>query len=859
MLTFARSMAQPMKQLFLFLSGLLLFAGNSLAQQPQAGGNGNSTGRIYGKVIDGQSNKPVDFATVLLLGNDPAQPGKKMLVKGTQTAANGEFSLDDVAPRPGMTLTITAIGYKNYETKLQGGSPFRDLGNIRLAAENTQLQGVTVTATTPQIQLEGEKKVFNVSQSLTAQGGTAQDVMKDVPGVQVDGQGNVTIRNSAPQILVDGRESPLTLDQIPAEVIDRIEVITNPSARYDAEGGAGGVLNVVLKKERKQGYNGNIRLGGDTRGGAFAGGDANVRSGKVNVFGSLNAHYGPRPGTGYTARTATGGPFPIYTYQEDDDKRTGFFGFGRLGLDYFLSNRTTLSVSGTRMMGRFNPDEVIDIRTDTLDVPLRQSFGQRTTTGNYDMDRWGVQAGFKHLFPKEGMSWTADLSYNGGSNTSNSMYTTDFYNQADHTGWTGGNGQKTSGTGSSGYLTVQSDFTLPFTGTSRLDAGIKLTHRSTESNLSNFVKDAGGAYILVPSDYSDYSNTDDVYAAYGSYSGNFSKSLGFQVGLRAESYRYNGKLNSTGQTFENNYPVSLFPSLSISQQLAKNQQLQLSVRRGVRRPNFWQLMPYTDYSDPLNIRQGNPGLKPEFSYTSELNYTKDFGKGNYFLASLYGKYSDNLIAMYQTTAIDPFTGDPAIINTYLNASNSTRMGVELTSQWQLLKWWTATGNLNFYNSIINTGDSLGAGDNNNYFSWFGKLSNTFKIYKNLTLQLNGYYQSRSNVLAQEGGDRHGGGGFSGSSTQGYLDANWSVDGALRYSFLKNNAAALLLSYNDIFRTRKFLQHSEGPYFIQDTENYTPQGLRLTFTYRFGKTDRELFRRKPQGATDDSDAGGMGGF
>lgn len=853
MLTFA-DFDKNMRQLF-FLLGLLLFAGGADAQQsPMAGGG---TGRIYGKVIDAQSNKPVDYATVLLLGNDPAQPGKKMLVKGTQTAPNGEFSLDDVAPRPGMVLTITAIGYKNYETKLQGGNPFRDMGNIRLEAENTQLQGVVVTATTPQIQLQGEKKIFNVSQSLTAQGGTAQDVMKDVPGVQVDAQGNVSIRNSAPQILVDGRESPLTLDQIPAEVIDRIEVITNPSSRYDAEGGAGGVLNVVLKKERKQGYNGNVRLGGDTQGGAFAGGDANVRSGKVNVFAGLNAHFGNRPSEGYTERTDLSGSFPVYTYQDDESKRRGFWGFGRLGLDYFVTNRTTLSLSGTRMMGRQRPEETIDIRTDSLTTPLVQSFSQRRSDSRYNMDRWGAQLGMKHLFPKEGMVWTADVTYNAGENVSRNIYSTNFYNNPDHSDWLGGSGQKTEGSGSSGYLTVQSDFTLPFTGTQKLDVGVKLTSRSTQSDIDNFVRNGAGDFVLVPNDYSNYSNTDNVYAAYGSFSGNINKNLGYQVGLRAESYVYRGKLENTGQTFENNYPIGLFPSVSVSQQLPHNQQLQLSYRRGVRRPNFWNLMPYTDYSDPLNIRQGNPGLKPEFSHTGELNYTRDFGKGNYFLASFYGKYSDDLIAMYQMPATDPFTGQPAIINTYINANSSLRLGLELTGQWQLLKWWTAMGNLNLYNSTIKTGNAQD--EDNSYFSWFGKLNNTFKVYKNLTLQVNGYYQSRSNTLADAGGGPHWGSGMGSSSTQGYLEATWSADAALRYQFLKNNAAALLLSWNDIFNSRSFLAHTESPYFIQNTEYFAPQGLRLTFSYRFGKTDRELFRRKPQGTTDDDSGGGMGGF
>lgn len=824
----------------------------ALSQNAQPGG----AGRVYGKIIDAQ-NKPVDYATVLLMQQDPAQPGKKMLVKGTQTAANGEFSLDDVAAGSGMTLVITAIGYKNYEQELTPGSPFRDMGNIRLESENTQLQGVTVTSTQPQLQLQGEKKIFNVSQDITSQGGTAQDVMRNVPGVQVDASGNVSIRNSAPQILVDGRESPLTLDQIPAEIIDRIEVISNPSSRYDAEGGSGGVLNVVLKKERKQGYNGNIRLSGDTQGGASAGGDANIRSGKVNIFAGLNAHFGNRPSEGYTDRTSFAGPFPIFTHQEDESRRKGFWGFGRLGVDYFITNRTTLSLSGNLMRGRQRPEQTIRIQTDSLTTPVVQSFSERSAESRYEHDRWGVQLGVKHLFPKEGMVWTADATYNAGSNQSQNIYNNNFYEYADNSGWLGSNGQKSEAEGGSGYLTVQSDFTLPFPGTQKLDLGIKLTRRETRSDIDNFIRSGAGDFILVPNDYSNYANTDEVYAAYGSFSGNVTRNLSYQIGLRAESYFYHGELKKTGQTFDNEYPIGLFPSVSIAQMLPNKQQLQLSYRRGVRRPNFWNLMPYTDYSDPLNIRQGNPGLKPEFSHTGELNYTRDFGRSNYFLASVYGKYSDDLIAMYQQPAVDPFTGQQAIINTYINANSSLRLGLELTSQWQLNKVWTVMGNVNFYNSTIKTGNA--ADEDNNYFSWFGKLNNTFKVYKNTTLQLNGYYQSRTNTLADAGGGPGWGSGMSSSSTQGYLAEVWSVDAALRWTFLKNNAAALLLGWNDIFNSRRFLAHTESPYFIQDTENFAPQGVRLSFTYRFGKTDRELFRRKSSGPAADDDGGGMGGF
>jgi outer membrane receptor protein involved in Fe transport len=838
-------------------------------------------GKVYGKVTDAKSDKAIDAATVLLL---QVQNGKDVLVKNVLTEPNGEFSLDELPMMGQFKLSISAPGYKPYEVPVafdlgalmkagagmrgSGGGDMsnmtsipagatdllnalnKDLGTIRIEALNEQLAGVTVTANVPAFTLQGEKKIFNVDKNLTSQGGTAQDVMKNVPGVLVDADGKVTIRNSQPQLLIDGRQSPLQLDQIPADAIESVEVVTNPSSKYDAEGGTGGVLNIVLKKNRKTGYNGGIRAGVDSRGGGNLGGDFNYRTGKFNI--SLVGHSNLMRNrlTGTNERTDFSTDPDQYTFQDDVNQTRGGFAFGRIGLDYFVTNRTTLSLGFVKVHGQFRPDDNLDITTDSLyTTGIRTAWSQRRSEGNNQFDMNGMQLGMKRLFTKPGREWTVDVSANRGKNTNSNTYTTMLYNDYAHTDMYGQAGQRTAGNGENNFYTIQSDFVQPMRKSDKLEFGVKATIRQVKSNIDNYVT-IGNIYTLVPNIYSQYKNLDQVYAAYASYSGNINANTSYQAGLRAENSQYEGTLEKNGQTFSNSYPVSLFPSLFLTHKMKKDQQLQFTYRRGINRPNFFQQLPFTDYTDPLNIRQGNPGLKPEFTNTVEGTYMKNFTRTNYVMASVYYRRSDNLITQYQTIGINPFTNDAALISSYINASSSDRYGLELTSGWDVYKWWNVLANVNVYNATLNTGEAGSTDQTNTYFSGFGKLTNNFKLPKKLSFQLSGVYQSRTNLLPDSKNEGPGGGrggGFmmqSNSSSQGYLDANWSVDAALRWTFMKNDMASLSLSVNDIFASRRFTQHTENEYFVQDYSRLVnPQLVRLNFSWRFGKIDTDLFRRK----------------
>ncbi|XZF15576.1 TonB-dependent receptor domain-containing protein [Chitinophagaceae bacterium MMS25-I14] len=866
---------------------LLLITAAAAGQMPAPAGKGKdmagkmNAGKLYGKLVDAKTGKPVATAPVMLMKsqyNAAEGKAKQVLVKGVLSADNGDFSLEELPVMGEMELTVSAIGYKPFSQKVsfniagafkngappQGGQPQgdfsadkmgsimdavnKDLGNLKLTPDNNQLKEVTVTASTPAFTMQGEKKIFNVDKNITSQGGTAQDVMKNVPGVLVDADGNLSLRNSPPQILVDGKPTSLTLDQIPSDAIESVEVVTNPSAKYDAESGAGGVVNIVLKKNKKKGYNGNIRAGADSRGGINGGGDFNIREGKFNVSASVNGRLNRSKTFGSTDRNDFYGDPYDNVHQDNTGTMQGGFMFSRLGLDYFITNRTTLSLSAIKMMGTFSPDEDINIVTDSLfSSGDQRTYAQRHSSVKNHMNNTGIQLGMKHLFPKEGMEWTVDGSANLGHNTNNSVYTTNYFANGFTDVATGGSIQKTTGSGKNNFFTLQSDFTYPFSKKTKLETGVKATIRNLENYNSNSLYDsASQAFIELPTATSNYKNTEQIYAAYATLSGNL-KSFSYQLGLRAENSRYDGELTNTGEKFSNSYPVSLFPSVFISRKLGKDQDLQLSYRRGITRPNFFQLLPFTDYTDNLNISRGNPDLKPEFTNTLELSYMHNFGR-NYLLGSVYYKHAENLITRYQETGTNPVTGQETVINTYVNANSSDKYGVELTAQWYLTKWWDVLGNVNIYNSVINTDNIAAASDNNAYWSWFGKLNNNFKLPKNFSIQLSGIYQSKTNLPPDDNSNGPGGGKGPGmqamSASQGYIAANYSIDLAIRKSFLKDNAASVSLSINDIFRTRTFTQYSESEYFVQDYSRLRdPQLIRLNFTYRFGKLDTDLFKRK----------------
>ena len=861
------------------------------AQMPAGGGQGRgqgagmggqrmNIGHFYGKIVDAKTSKGIDAASVQLImsrRDTTSSRGRDSIVAGMLTQPNGDFSLENLPVMGNYRLSITAIGYKPIEQRVAfqmrrpaagGGMEQalagvdRDLGNIKMEADAQVLEGITVNASRPMVQLGIDRKVFNVEKNIASVGGTAVDVMRNVPSVQVDIDGGVTVRNNAPQIFVDGRPTTLTLEQIPADAIQSVEIITNPSAKFDASGGTSGILNIVLKKNRKAGYSGNLRAGVDSRARFNLGGDMNARQGKVNLFANVNYNQRKSISTGNTDRLTFGKQYNTQLDQNDRNVMNGSFAFARIGMDYFVDNRNTITVGANLVRGQFKPESISDIFIDTLySSDSRSSFSNRKSNSEGEFKNFGSSLSYKHLFTKPGKEITADVNYNESRNNSMNVVRTDMYK--DGAALSSRFNQLLEGRGNNSNFTAQTDFTNPLSEMAKMELGARVSIRNNNSrnDISQNVPPST-MYVLRPQLSPQFEFTDKVYAAYATYS-NAIKNFGYMLGMRVESSKYDGTMKSTTRAskdtmsaYGNKFPISLFPSIFVTQKLKEEQELQLNYSRRINRPNFFQLFPFTDYSDSLNLSRGNPGLRPEFTSSFELSYSKIFPANNSLLISAYYKHTNDLITrifVNELSALD--VEDTLIVNTYTNANSSYVTGLEATSRNIFTKWWEVTTNINLFTSKIDI-TQAGVVPQDKFFSWFAKVNNSFRIPKsNITIQISGDYQSKT-ILPPggSGGGAGGGGGRGGggggmfgqpqSSAQGYIRPNYGVDAAIRLEFLKEKNASLSLSMNDVFRTKRSDVHSESPFFIQDAfRRRDPQVLRLNFNYRFGKFDVSLLKRR----------------
>ena len=853
------------------LLALLAVIATSVFAQPtgggfnRAGGRGNgqmNIGRFYGKIIDSKTGKGIDGVTIQLRGNKfdtVAKQMKEAILKTIITEHNGDFSLEGLILFGNYKFKATAVGYKLFEKQISFGIKMpqpgqapdmqqmmaladKDLGNLKMEQDASTMDAVVITSTAKQqFELGIDRKIFNVDKNLVSAGQTAAELMKSIPSLSVDIDGNVSLRNATPTIFIDGRPTTLTLDQIPVDIIDKVEIITNPSAKYDASGGNAGILNIVLKKNKKNGYNGNVRAGIDSRAKINAGGDINIRQNKINF--SLSGNYNQRKSistnSAYTKIFTT--PDTLVNSVEDATNN-GYFMFFRGGLDYFVDNRNTFTLNGSLQRGQFDNDGFQNI--DSSITSSKYANYTRSTLSNFNMRNSGLQLSYKHNFEKAGHSLSADMNYNYSKSDRLTNNSSSYQNTASNYL------QSTDGRGLNKFLTSQLDYENQLTDNSKLEAGLRSANRNFETESYQSIN---GTQINKAS--VRYKFDDNVYAAYTTYSFKRNKTS-YQLGLRAESSNYTGTLQTLAgadsTSFNIKYAISLFPSVFITNKLTDKEDLQLNYSRRVNRPNFFQLLPSYDFSDPQNPTVGNANLIPEFTHSFELSYNNAYKKASNFLASVYFKHSSNLITNYiykDYNRLSNKLGDSLYYGSFINANTSYSYGVELTNKMPITKWWDLMMNFNIYNAQINATIPNQSIDNN-LVSWFGKLNSTFKWSKGWSFQINWDFRSKSILpQGQGGGGMRGGGMFGGGAqtlAQGYiLPRYFDVDIALRkeWTWKNGQSGSINLSMNDVFRMRRQTE-ANAYYFYQTTDKFRdPQVLRLNFSYRFGKADLTLFKRK----------------
>ncbi|HTB07175.1 MAG TPA: TonB-dependent receptor [Bacteroidia bacterium] len=885
-----------------------LFVHNAFAQMGgMMGGGGGSwksqtnVGHFYGKVLDSVTHNPIPFAAVQLTGqkwDSASQSFKSVVVAGQLTGDNGEFSLEKLSVLGDYTLQISAIGFKIYTKKLSfnmnklmkqgqkmqsaganGGdinsavslinAVDKDLGNILLSSDATTLKTVTVDGAAPMMEIKLDKRVFDVSKSITTTGGTAEDVLKTIPAVNVDIDGNVTLRNSSPQIYVDGMPSTLTIDQIPADNIDKIEVITNPSAKFDASAGSGGIINIIMKHNQSLGYNGSVRGGIDEFGKLTGGLDLNVRDGKINVFGSVfykqikHNMYGTE--TKDTAGKADGPPY-LDISQHDTNTMNGYFAFARGGFDYFIDNRNTLTLTATYGAGNFNSTDLLHTVTDTL-----HSSSPNTTSSTYEpsvsqrtMQNEGLSVSYKHLFPKEDENVTASLTINQGSSNGTGTFPIMNYNSGDNL-LSQINEEQISG-GTSGYYVAKVDYVDPVTKKIKIETGAQATINGVNSNSNIYINNN-----LIQDESNTSLYNQQTYAAYFTYTQDLSSRLSVQGALRVEQSLYSGHVTDSTSTLSLSPQTLLyfFPGAFATFHLNETSDLQFSYTTHITRPNFTQLV-VNNYSNPENIQIANPNLKPSYMNSFEFNYINNFSRKNTLLFSVYYKQTDQVITN-QLESITYTSDFQQAEYSYENANYSYSEGAEITTQNSLSDWLDVTANFNLFESGINATNLNVPDTAKKFLSYFAKLNLTFKLPKNFSIQLNGSYLSKNKISPSSGGGggRWGGGGMGGGygggitpSATGYILPNYSADIAIKKDFLKNNKASLTFSMRDVFATgvsstEALITNPVGmPLYYQTTSRTRDQQFfQFTFSYRFGQTDFSIFKKKNLNMDTPPDMGG----
>lgn len=770
------------------------------------------SGYIYGKIIDKSTNKGLSFAMVGVLKlNDST------VVTGSLSKENGDFEITQI-PVGQYILRINYLGYKPlfYPFSISSKNKNRDMGNFIISQFSSTLKTVDVTASKPAYDMQLNKRVFDVSKNITSLGGDATDVLQQIPGISIDVNNNVTLRNGTPDIFEDGKPSPLTLDEISAGSIDKIEIITNPSAKYDAEGRSG-IINIILKKNRKPGISGSLLSGVDTHGCYDLGGTLNIYHNPFNLSLSVAKHFRHPPYTETLSRENLLNNTSIEQYTHG--RRGRFYQTAHIGLDYFLDNRNTFSFNGTAEDGGFKDyPEVIGRYLDNSKSLDSSSLTHSFFKSGFNF--YSSDVSYKHTFKKEGNEFTADVNIREATIPGNNESATTFFNPSGQL-ISAEKAQKNITNGSSAYFVAQADYTNPVNAKSTLDAGIK-TSLLHSSSLYYFYNMDSGNYVYSNLLSDNYEFEENIFAAYLQYSHQINK-FNYQLGLRVEEYIYDGNLSDIGIAIQpqQNKP-ELYPSVFLTYTFSNTNKLLLNYSRRVDHPTFWQRIPYINYANPLSLSKGNPDLKPDYSNSFELDYNKIIGQAN-LMFSLYYLNTNGLI----TTYAEPYNNSvDTTINYFINAQVNNTYGGEVTWQTQLTNWWNVTADLNLFRvNISAVQNSLNF--SNRMWSWYGKFSSDIELPHSFELQLTGNYNAPIPI------------------PQGNIKGLSALNIAVKKDFLKKKNLSVDLSLLDIFNTREEItDYTMKGLFIQNSIiKRSPRFLRCTVTYSFGSSNSHLFQRQ----------------
>jgi outer membrane receptor protein involved in Fe transport len=782
-------------------------------------GDRPAIGILKGKLIDEVTGFPIEYGSIAVLSKKDSS-----LAGGTISDPKGNFRIEQVKAG----RYFIRIQFMGYETRvindivIRPDSPEISLGNVKLLNHATSLGGVEITAEKEMLVNNLDKKIINVDKSIAAVGGNAVDVMQSIPSVTVDVDGNVSLRGSSNiTILIDGKPSGLSdissgdlLQQIPASSIESVEVITNPSVRYDPEG-TSGIINIVLKKKSLQGFNGMVSATagtGDRYNGSV---NLNVRRNRINLFAGFDSRIGRFNSTGETTRLTTYDSIETRLLQTQTmiNERNSYN--LNTGLDFLIDNLNTLTLSFQyRKMDFGNEGDILSRTFDSNDSLIR-SFN-RFNHSERDIESFTYNAAYKRTFVVKGRELTIDLMLNDNNmgGMQEIRQTEEPYLPEQPLTLQ----NAVSGNKNMMYM-IQTNFITPIGKSGRIETGFKSTIR--DQNMKNSLLEYyNNEWIEDSVSRNNFDYFEQIHAVYGIYSSSFKK-LKYQVGLRFEQLISNSELKLNEEKFDRSYP-DLYPSVHlVYEQSAKNQFI-LSYSRRVSRPNPRQLNPFVDYSDSLNIRFGNPRLDPEFIDSYELGWSGFWGK-NSLNATTFYRYTSGIIENIVTLQENGVTS-----TTFENLTSGTNYGIELIANREFSSWLKANANFSFFKQLINGSEITGL-EKVEGNMWTTKVNLTFNILKGATLLIAGNYESPE-IEAQ---DRE--------------EEVYFADVALKYDFLKSKAT-VSLRVSDLFDTRRHNSETRGEsFYITSKRRIDSRVGYIGFSYRINNYNRQRERdRNGQG-------------
>ncbi len=824
-------------------------------------------GKITGKVVDSKSGEPIEYASVVLL-----KPQDSSMVNGGTTAENGSFSIS--APYGTYILRITFMGYDAYyhnsHVTLSSKKNTVAMGKIQLKASATMMKEVTITAERSMVEYQLDKRVINVDKNIVSSGGTATDILENVPSVAIDNDGNVTLRGSTNvKVLVNGRPSELLssdletlLEQIPATSVENIEVITNPSAKYDPEG-MSGIINIKLKDQTTAalGLNGIINANGGfplpfmvpdglpkfmpTAMGSI---NLNYTTEKYNIF--MNVDGGTRcrsnHSTNYIERKYNGITNSIDSLIENNQRRFNMLN-AKIGAEYFIDKKTSLLFSYQIRRGDHNRMNAIDAKDLLYNDSMR--YDQCDTNLN-DHINHTFNLSFVKKFDKPDQELSVDVTYGHRTGEGTGYQEQTYFGNAI---WDNYYLRNTTTDQASNNLNIRVNYTHPFNEKMRLETGYEGRVHSSDQDYLYWITKYDPSHNLFTSldqtSSTHYVSSQQIHAIYATFGAKIFDNMSAQAGLRAEYSDIKGKDKNheeASDVFKQYY--QLYPTLHLSYDINKDQSIQFSYSRRVRRPRMHDLNPYLDVREGQELSFGNPGIDPEFTNAFELSYNFGYKKINLF-TSAYFRQTNNMMTRYgfiwDDDNVDFYSNwmvynseyDGYWATTWQNLAKGQNYGLEFIFDYQILKWWKLNLSINLYENYIE-GTELLNESSKKAFRASGKFSSFMNLPSGWTIQLSGQYRAPFMDLQSE------------------MMASYWADLAVKKDIL-NNRGTISLRVADVFCTGGWghITESEQIYRKFYSKRISPSVI-LGFSYKLNNGLKA--NRKHNNDSDEEYEGDNGG-